>query len=120
MLGLLLRPLSRDVKTPPLRPLCSDIAMDNNQPAAKSKSAAPSCPRCDLNKAQFQKTMQNYQKAYRKKVRMFLSRLNAWWPDRDGLIGGGAENRVEDKPSDRGEAVQASQRPKEHHQGTSA
>jgi hypothetical protein len=43
--------------------------MENNQQnAAKAKSAIPSCPKCDLNKAQFQKTMTNYSKAYRKKV----------------------------------------------------
>lgn len=46
--------------------------MDSNLPSNKSKSAIPSCPKCDLNKAQFMKTMQNYQKAYRKKVFVLL------------------------------------------------
>uniref|UniRef100_A0A383VGQ6 Uncharacterized protein n=1 Tax=Tetradesmus obliquus TaxID=3088 RepID=A0A383VGQ6_TETOB len=37
--------------------------------AGKSRFAAPpTCPRCELTKSQMNRTIQNYQKAYRKKV----------------------------------------------------
>lgn len=37
--------------------------------AARGQSAMPPpCPRCELTKSQFTRTIQNYQKAYRKKV----------------------------------------------------
>eukprot|EP00195_Chlamydomonas_chlamydogama_P016357 CAMPEP_0202900924 /NCGR_PEP_ID=MMETSP1392-20130828/12111_1 /ASSEMBLY_ACC=CAM_ASM_000868 /TAXON_ID=225041 /ORGANISM="Chlamydomonas chlamydogama, Strain SAG 11-48b" /LENGTH=157 /DNA_ID=CAMNT_0049587383 /DNA_START=87 /DNA_END=560 /DNA_ORIENTATION=+ len=46
--------------------------------ASKGKSALPpACPRCELTKQQFNRTILNYQKAYRKKVEGLKTELKA-------------------------------------------
>lgn len=41
--------------------------MPPNQSQSKS-AVPPACPRCEVTKSQFNRTIQNYQKAFRKKV----------------------------------------------------
>eukprot|EP00197_Chlamydomonas_leiostraca_P002504 CAMPEP_0202857276 /NCGR_PEP_ID=MMETSP1391-20130828/283_1 /ASSEMBLY_ACC=CAM_ASM_000867 /TAXON_ID=1034604 /ORGANISM="Chlamydomonas leiostraca, Strain SAG 11-49" /LENGTH=127 /DNA_ID=CAMNT_0049536061 /DNA_START=12 /DNA_END=395 /DNA_ORIENTATION=+ len=46
-------------------------------PEKGSSPLPPQCPRCELTKTQFNRTIQNYQKAYRKKVEGLKTELQA-------------------------------------------
>eukprot|EP00798_Chlamydomonas_sp_ICE-L_P022902 gene22902-30078_t len=40
----------------------------SGSPVSKSKNSVPPCPKCQLTKSEYERTLANYQKAYRKKV----------------------------------------------------
>eukprot|EP00775_Hariotina_reticulata_P010265 gene10265-10424_t len=48
-------------------------------------AAPPACPRCDLTKSQMNRTIQNYQKAYRKKVEGLKQELSTVRADNQHL-----------------------------------
>ncbi|KAG1680196.1 hypothetical protein FOA52_000309 [Chlamydomonas sp. UWO 241] len=59
-------------------PQMGNQGMEAMEDEPRGKSAMPpQCPRCELTKAQFTRTIQNYQKAYRKKVEGLKTELKS-------------------------------------------
>ncbi|WIA20752.1 hypothetical protein OEZ85_005120 [Tetradesmus obliquus] len=66
--------------------------------AGKSRFAAPpTCPRCELTKSQMNRTIQNYQKAYRKKVEGLKQELTTRLRQRQQQQQQGGEDKAADQ-----------------------
>mmetsp|Transcript_21819 Transcript_21819/g.37249 ORF Transcript_21819/g.37249 Transcript_21819/m.37249 type:complete len:172 (+) Transcript_21819:90-605(+) len=69
---------------PPPEPVPRPSGQDDDGPRNKM-AMPPQCPRCESTKSQFTRTIQNYQKAYRKKVEGLKTELKSTRNTNDSL-----------------------------------